>query len=537
MNKYALVALSVTGGILSGLAWTGWCSGLILLIAFVPFFLVENYLFENPKKYSLNACFIYILPGYVIFSIIALGWMRVASLTGAICVIMGLSFLMSFTVWLAHIVRCRAGNIPGILAMISFWLGYEYLTLNVNIVSPWLDLGNGLSKDIIFIQWYEVTGTAGGSLWILCSNIILTMFLVNSASGKKGTRLLLIIWLSVIILPSVASVTRYYTIKQTDTSHDEVIIIQPNTDPYTDKFTIPFKEQLKNVINLAAGTATNKTRWIVTPETTVDDPVNLNDLENNRYVKMLKELASQYPAASIVTGLVSYRLYPATPHPPTASARKTDESGQYYDHFNSAFRIDTGINIEFYHKSKLVPGIEMQFSNGPGRIISRILPYLGGTKWGYGIQKERGCFEHPSLKYKIAPIICYESVFGSFVTNYVTNGAEALFIITNDGWWKNTDGYKQHLSFASLRAIETRRQVVRAANTGVSCIIDIRGKRTVETEWWTQTVLKGEICPEQRITTYVEYGDYLLLISSIISIIILSVIFIVIPLRKKNRDI
>jgi hypothetical protein len=79
MNKYSLVALSVAGGILSGLAWTGWCSGLIMLIAFVPFFLIENYLFENTEKFNPNAFFIYSLPGFVIFSIIALGWMRVAS--------------------------------------------------------------------------------------------------------------------------------------------------------------------------------------------------------------------------------------------------------------------------------------------------------------------------------------------------------------------------------------------------------------------------------------------------------------------------
>ena len=177
MNKYTLVALSVTGGILSGLAWSGWCSGLILLIAFVPFFLIENHLFENQKKFSLNAFFIYILPGFVIFSIIALGWMRVASITGAICVIMGLSFLMAFTMWMAHIVRVKAGNVYGFVSLITFWLGYEFITLNMNLISPWLDLGNGLSKDIMFIQWYEVTGTAGGTLWILISNLSLTLFL------------------------------------------------------------------------------------------------------------------------------------------------------------------------------------------------------------------------------------------------------------------------------------------------------------------------------------------------------------------------
>jgi apolipoprotein N-acyltransferase len=525
MNKYTLVILSVTGGILTGLAWTWWCSGLILLIAFVPFFLIENYLCENPKKFSYNAFFIYIIPGFVIFSIIALGWMRVASLTGAICVIMGLSFLMAFTMWLAHVVRCRVGNIAGFVSLIVFWLAYEYITLNINIISPWLNLGNGLSKDIMLVQWYEVTGTAGGSLWILCSNLFLTLYLVNSTIRKKNNRLYLIMWLSVIIIPSVISITRYSAIKPTGESADEVIIVQPNTDPYTSKFTIPFVEQLKKVINLAAGSATEKSVWIVTPETTVDDPVNLDDLDNDKYVKMIRELAEKHPRASIVTGLVSYRLYPPSPYPPTNSARKTDASGLYYDHFNSAFRIDTGKTIEFYHKSKLVPGIEMQFSNGPGRFISRILPYLGGTKWGYGIQNKRTCFEHPALRYKIAPVICYESVFGSYVTDYIKNGAEAIFIITNDGWWKNTNGYKQHLSYASLRAIETRRPVVRAANTGVSCIIDIRGKRISETEWWNQTVLKGEIRPETRITTYVKYGDYLMRISCYISILILAGIF------------
>jgi hypothetical protein len=126
MNKYYLVALSVLGGILTGLAWTSWCSGLILLVSFVPFLLIENYLFENKKRFSPNAYFIYLLPGFVLFSIIGVGWMRVASITGAVCVIMGLAFLMSFAMWLAHLVRLRAGNFAGIIALISFWLDMNF---------------------------------------------------------------------------------------------------------------------------------------------------------------------------------------------------------------------------------------------------------------------------------------------------------------------------------------------------------------------------------------------------------------------------
>ena len=537
MNKYALVGLSVIGGILSGLAWTGWCSGLILLFAFLPFFLIENYLYDNPKRFTPNAFFIIILPGFVIFSIIAIGWMRVASITGAICVIMGLSFLMAITTWMAHIVRLRAGNIPGFVSMITFWLTYELLSLNVNIISPWLNLGNGLSKDILFIQWYEVTGTAGGSLWILCSNLLLSIFLVNFLTKKRNYRIYLIIWLIVIIIPSSISMFRYSTIRQNNNNGSEVVIIQPNIDPYTEKYTVPFEDQLKSVITMAKTEITDKTEWVITPETTIDDPANLDDLANDKYVKMIKGLIRQYPGINVVSGIVTYSLYPRMKDPPTMSARIIDASGLYYDHFNSAIKIDSGKSFGIYNKSKLVPGIEMQFSNGLTRIITGILPYLGGTKWGYGIQKDRSCFEDASNLFKIGPVICYESVFGKFVTEYVKKGAQAIFIITNDGWWKGTTGYKQHLYFASLRAIETRRCIARAANTGVSSIIDIRGKRTGETRWWSKDVLKGVIYPETRITTYVRYGDYLLWISAFLSAMILLTLFFAIPIKEKLRNL
>ena len=536
MNKYILTGLSVIGGILSGLAWSGWCSGLILLISFVPFFIIEDYLFENQKKFTSNAYFLFLLPGFVIFSIIALGWMRVASITGAICVIMGLSFLMSFSLWLAHVVRQLTGNLPGIIAMFAFWMTYEFLSLNVNIVSPWLNLGNGLAKDLLFVQWYDLTGTAGGSLWILSSNLLLALIFIRLLKEKKSNLIYICLWLSILIIPSGYSIYRYESISQNKNDGQEVIIIQPNADPYSQKFTIPFQDQLKKVLSLIKSEITDKTEWVVTPETTIDDPASLNDLTHDKYVEMVKKVMLPYPAANVVMGLVTYKLYPAAKEAPTVSARKIDATGQYYDHFNSAVQIDTGNLCSFYHKSKLVPGIEMQFSNGPGRLLTHILPYLGGTKWGYGVQEERSCFEHIHSSVKIAPVICYESVFGSFVTGYIKKGAEAIFIITNDGWWKGTNGYKQHLSFASLRAIETRRPVIRSANTGVSCIIDIRGRRTIETDWWTQDIIKGEFFPESTITPYVRYGDWLLKISVVISALIAFTVFIALPLLKKSAN-
>ena len=520
-KKFTLLALSLTGGLLSALAWTSWCPGLILLIAFVPYLLIGHHLYLNQQKYIITSYFTAILPGFILFCIITLAWVRAANIPAAIAVIIEMSFLMSFILWLAHFVRVKAGNFAGITALVSFWLAFEYLSHHSVYLSPWVNLGNGLSKDILFIQWYEITGVAGGTLWILLSNLFLSLFLISLSEKKHEKKIYMFIWLAVVTIPPALSVLRFYTIDQPEYLQTEVVIVQPDIDPFTEKYTIPFMGQLNSALEMAGKSVTEKTGWLLLPETMVDDPVDEENPGDNEYLTKLREFACNYPGLNIVSGLVSLRAYPQSDEPPTKSARIIDDSGIYYDHFNSAFRIDTGNNPGIYHKSKLVPGIEMQFSPAIRKLAEKILPDMGGTIWGYGIQEDRTCFTHSITGQVIAPVICYESVFGNFVAGYVRNGAEALFIITNDGWWKNTNGYLHHLSYASLRAIETRRPVARCANTGISCFIDIRGKRTVETEWLTEDILKGTISSGTDTTFYVRYGDYISVVASILSVVIL----------------
>ncbi len=535
MNKYTLVMLSVTGGIISGLAWTDWCTGLVLLFVLVPFFMIEDHLCVNRKRYSENAYFLYLLPGFVLFCIISLGWIRVVSITAAIGVILGVSFLLAFTMWLAHKIKLRTGQITGYVSFIAFWLTFESLCLNLDILSPWVNLGNGLSKDIRFIQWYEVTGAAGGSLWILISNILLTVILKGFREKKNRTFIITAIWLSVIIIPVLISFRIYHNIKQEEKGATEIILIQPNIDSYTEKFSVPFEEQLEKIIRMAESVVTENTAWILMPETIVDDPVNEDDISDNKYVGMLRRLANENPHISIVAGMVTSR--PLTQKIETIAGNKKKNGGPDLFHviYNSALQIDTGNTINVYHKSKLVAGFETQFSPAIGRITRKLLPALGGINRNYDIQEERVCFEHPSGAGKAAPIICYESVFGKHVAEYVRKGADMLFIITNDGWWKNSMGYKQHLSFASLRAIETRRPVARAANTGISCFIDIKGRISEKSGWWTSATINGTIIPESRITPYVKYGDYILNAAIIVSTLILLIVFILIPCFGKNK--
>lgn len=103
--------------------------------------------------------------------------------------------------------------------------------------------------------------------------------------------------------------------------------------------------------------------------------------------------------------------------------------------------------------------------------------------------------------------VCYESVYGEYYTEYIRKGAMAMTIITNDAWWGNTPGYRQHLSYASLRAIETRRAIARCANTGISAIISPSGKITQSTDWWEPAVIEGEVPLRNDITFFVAHGD------------------------------
>ena len=117
--------------------------------------------------------------------------------------------------------------------------------------------------------------------------------------------------------------------------------------------------------------------------------------------------------------------------------------------------------------------------------------------------------------------ICYESVYGEYYTGYVRKGAKAMTIITNDAWWGDAPGYRQHLSYASLRAIETRRAIARCANTGISAIISPSGEILQPTPWWEQAVIKSSIPLSDQITFFVTNGDIVGRVFSFIFILLL----------------
>jgi apolipoprotein N-acyltransferase len=128
----------------------------------------------------------------------------------------------------------------------------------------------------------------------------------------------------------------------------------------------------------------------------------------------------------------------------------------------------------------------------------------------------------------VAPVICYESLWGDWIGKSVKEGAQFIAIITNDGWWGNTSGKDQHLLYAKLRAIETRRWVVRSANTGISGFIDQKGDLIKQSKWWVPTALKADINLNSDLTFYVENGDLIAKLCSLTALLFA----LIIPYKK-----
>lgn len=281
------------------------------------------------------------------------------------------------------------------------------------------------------------------------------------------------------------------------------------------------------LLEIADSLVTRETDYIVGPETFINNGIWVATIDQHPEVVKLKDFLKHYPEAKLVIGASTWKLY-EEPGEFTSTSRPFRGGPKRYDYFNSAFQLDASGEIPIYHKSMLVTGVEKMPHKELLSFLENLVVELGGTMRGNGSQEFREAFASPQDGTRVAPVICWESVFGEYVTDYVSEaGANFLFIITNDGWWKNTPGHKQHNSFARLRAIETRRSVARSANTGISSLIDQRGRELARIGWWERSGLRGTLNKNDKLTFYVKHGDYLGRIAVLLTVILLlySIVF------------
>jgi apolipoprotein N-acyltransferase len=511
LKKIHPIFLSITAGIILWLSWPTSVFTALIFLGFVPLLWLADIDLTKPKFFG--HCFLALF----IWNAGTTWWIWNSTDIGSVAAIAANSFLMCFP-WLGYrIFKKKFGRKTGYFSLICFWMLFEYIHLNWQLSWPWLSVGNVFAMQPDWVQWYEYTGIGGGTLWVLIVNVMVYDWLTGEVRTKKSKIKRAVGIIALLLSPVIISywlfIPTLFDLHLSEQEEPNVVIIQPNIDPYSKFEQTSTAQQVQIHLQLSESAVDSNTRLVIWPETALSANVPIDQVQTNPVYKPVFDFINAHPNVTLLTGIETMKWY-GTEKPASPYARKTSE-GYYYDSYNAAVSIKAGQPLQFYIKSKLVPGVETlpTFLNFLGPVFEK----FGGTTGGYAMDTASVAFKNEGNPFITAPIICYESIYGEYVASYVNKGANILTIMTNDGWWGNTQGHKQHLNYARLRAIETRTWIARSANTGISAVIDNYGN-ILETQRWNKAAtIKYNIPVSATKTFYVKYGDYLYRIFSLLA--------------------
>jgi apolipoprotein N-acyltransferase len=510
MKLFHKILLSLSSGLLLSMGWPERGFPVLLFLGFVPLLILEYEQWKNRESNHASGFLPYIIIAVSTWVLLTTWWVYISTPIGIFATVIVNTSLVGGALYLFHITHRRlSGDLAGYISLIGYMLTAEFIHLRWDLNFPWLNLGNGFAAYPKWIQWYEYTGIFGGSLWILLVNILLFFFvrdriLLNICSRKVGLNLVSALLIAVV--PILISI-RMYNHYSEKVNPVDVVVVQPNLDPYNEQFGLDPNVVTDRILALAAEKADSLTDFAVFPESAIQEYVFEDQLEFSPSITRLRNFNKNYKRMGIVTGISSRKVF-APGEPLSLTARKFRDADRYYDSYNTALFVAHDSTLQKYHKSKLTPGVENMPYLNVFPFLKKFAIDLGGTTGSLGVSPDQTPFVING-KLKVAPCICYESVYGEFMNRFIRNGANIIFVITNDGWWGNTAGHRQHMLFSVIRAIETRRSIARSANTGISCFVNQRGDISQRTAYWVPAAIRQKINANDTITFYVKYGDYI----------------------------
>ena len=512
------IILAAISALLFSVSWPTYGVPFFIFFAFVPLLLMEQEISKFSKiKRKGWAVFGLSYFTFFIWNLVTTGWLYYAknpdgsnSLLAVAIPLFANSLLMSSTFQLYYWYKKVRGTYFGLVFFVAIWLSFERFHLSWEFTWPWLNLGNVFSEYPKVIQWYDTIGATGGSFWILLINVFTfyTIRIWEAGRIRKDLIKNVAIISALIFIPIFISIYKYNSFQEKPVGNVNVVLLQPELDPYNEKYSKDSLQILDELLTLAEQNSKGKIDFFIAPETAFPGRGSLSEKGFNKSISIniAKEFLTKHPQSILLTGASTHKFLFSESETENYSVKLQD--GVWANSYNSALQIIPNQNVEVYHKGKLVPGVEIF------PYIRFLKPFLGdamldfgGATSSLGIDKERKVFVNQFNKAKVAPIICYESIYGEFVTDYVKNGANLLAIMTNDSWWGNSEGHKQLLSYARLRAIETRREIVRAANSGISAHINAKGDIVEDTFYGDQTALAVTANLLEEKSIYTKTGD------------------------------
>ena len=298
------ILLALTSGLLLGLPWSIASLFFLIFVAWVPLFQLEEETRHQENPYTI---FNYSFVSFLLWNILGTWWVSQAQLVGAILIMLVNSLLQALVFWSVSRIRTSL-RIPLLFPFLLIWMGYEHFHQSWDLAWPWLNLGNALATAPKLIQWYEFTGVRGGTLWIILTNF--AAWKVYDTYRKRGLGSIAPVGAGALLLFLVPIFLSYQIYQAFEEKGETVTValVQPNLDPYTEKF-VPEKQaqHLEEFFRIADTICDDKTQYLFGPETIIIQQIDEKDPLASPYYRQLLDFQKKYPKLNCLLGVHSYQ--------------------------------------------------------------------------------------------------------------------------------------------------------------------------------------------------------------------------------------
>ncbi|MBI5808904.1 MAG: apolipoprotein N-acyltransferase [Ignavibacteriales bacterium] len=525
------ISLAILSGILIGISFPPIPLPILIFFSFVPFFFlleIKNTLGEINRISYLT---------FFVFNLITLYWVGswtkeadpFLMISGVLLLFLNPAFYLIPTS-IYFLSTKIISKEKSLLLFPIFWVFFEYIYSVTDLRFPWLTLGNSLPYFNQFIQIADVIGAYGLSLLILYINIFIYLSIKELRTTKKINYKYALIATLLFIIPIIYGSVKIANQKPF-VNKVTVGLIQPNLNPWDKWSGGNLDQQIDLYLDLSEKAYKQGARLIIWPESALS--VYLLSGNYSEQVQKIQKFVYMNNIF-LMTGMPDVNFYFDLNNAPN-DAKKLKSGDAAYTSYNSILLFSPiTLEVQKYQKNLLVPfGEHVPFVEHFPFLGNLIRWQVGISSWNVG--KEQNVFDLSSIK--VGGIICIESIYPDYVAKFVQKGADFIAVVTNDSWYGYSSGPFQHKEISVLRAIENRRSVVRAANGGISCVIDPFGRTLKKTNLFEKTILVASVPIYSEKTFYTKYPlliPYFVVLVTLIVLISVLIFSLKIKIRKKH---
>ncbi|MFN2571955.1 MAG: apolipoprotein N-acyltransferase [Gemmatimonadales bacterium] len=424
--------------------------------------------------------------------VVALWHFTPFSALGYLATIAILGLFTGVIFWFVVRVRLAAPVVPVWVVLPVAWTMLEWLIGHLGDVRfPWLGLGTSLADAPVLVQWADIAGARGVTLWLAWCNVVIVEAFLSTGDEGRGkawgvARRLAPVLLSIVIAWGYGA----WRMKTLPLRNVGVVgMVQPN-EGFNEKWDPAHAD---SVVGTLIGQSqrllaqTPRPQLLIWPEAAIPDFL----WRRPKWEAAITAVARD-ARVPVFTGVVwSDPTWRTQLDPYYNAALLIDSTGQWRP-------------FPVYAKHYLVPVTE-RVPFVPVRVF-RALPGL--ARWSGGFTPGTTEPLYATALGRFGVVVCYESAFEDLPRKYRAHGANFFVNITNDAWFGHTTAPRQHASHLVLRAIETRMGVARAANSGISEFVDPLGRSYDQTRLDADTIVNGMLITSDTVPLYVRWGDW-----------------------------